>query len=578
MDPGTALAVASLSFQLFAGCVKGFILISDAQNLGKDAALERMKLMLQEYRLVEWARAIHLESHKDDESPGFNRHLAALILVQLEQLLTSTETLKKRYKLELVSPPDNSNDVVLAEITVTQDDSASSVLSNIVSTQTRKGILDRVSKTSTANRLPKRFSWAAVDKRKYAQLVVDVTSLVDGLWSLLDITQRMQTSRAVNQTLQLAIRTSKDIEGLQDLQKSLQDTSTGAEVKDGLAASAGLKAKHVLLASSHHENAQNTAHSDDSGDQGTQERIPSILDPHQLTSIRMMTSTIGSALYQGNAVLIEEKRVQPKMKAKLKSRVETLMHLLSQPPTPSFRTLPCLGYTEEQGGFRLIFEFPSDCVPNTSAEQPLTLLSVLSRSHGPLPDVGTRLHLAVQVCETLLSFHTAGWLHKDVRSENILLISRSSDESTYRLGRPYLCGFSFARQVSPTEISEQPSADLSRDIYRHAEALGEPSESFERYMDAYSLGCVLVEIAEWTPLRKIVKKRLDTSADAGAKLTDVALLSQWLHGRYIGEGVAAFRLGVAFEKMLALCLPAPGEKPDLTHFYSALEGLVTCVI
>ena len=80
MDPGTALAVVSLSFQLFAGCVKGFILISDAQNLGKDAALERMKLMLQEYRLVEWARAINLDSPQDDGSPGLNKHLAALML------------------------------------------------------------------------------------------------------------------------------------------------------------------------------------------------------------------------------------------------------------------------------------------------------------------------------------------------------------------------------------------------------------------------------------------------------------------------------------------------------------------
>jgi serine/threonine protein kinase len=193
--------------------------------------------------------------------------------------------------------------------------------------------------------------------------------------------------------------------------------------------------------------------------------------------------------------------------------------------------------------------------------------------------VGTRLHLAVQVCETLLSFHTAGWLHKDVRSENILLlISRSSDQSTHRLGWPYSCGFSFARQDSPTEISEQLSADLSPDIYRHPEALGEPFESFELYMDASSLGCVLVEIAEWTPLRKIVKKRVDTSADTSTKLTDVALLPQWLRGRYITKGIATFRLGIAFEKMLALCLPAPGEKPDLPHFCSALESIVACII
>jgi hypothetical protein len=327
----------------------------------------------------------------------------------------------------------------------------------------------------------------------------------------------------------------------------------------------------------HVKNAQHMKHSESGRGLGNQEKVPAILSPYKLTGSRMIASTIGLALYEGSTVLLEEKRVEPKMKGKLKSRVETLVYLLSRPPTLSFRTLPCLGYTEEQGGFRLVFEFPSGCVPGYNTEQPITLLSVLSQSNGRLPDVGTRLRLAIQVCETLLSFHTAGWLHKDVRSENIILLTQTSDKSPLNIGRPYLCGFSFARQDSPTEISEQPSEDLSKDIYRHAEALGEPSESFERYMDAYSLGCVLLEIAEWTPLRKIIKKRVNTSAGTGTRLTDVAALSQWLHSRYIIEGIAAFRLGIAFENMLALCIPAPGEKPSLTCFYAALEEMAAGV-
>ncbi|KAI8692481.1 Protein kinase domain-containing protein [Fusarium sp. Ph1] len=574
MDPGTALAVVSLSFDLFARCVRGFTLISDARNIGKDAAIERTKLVLQEYRLIEWARAIGLNSPKDDESPVPHRHPAAFILFQLEQLLSSTDALKKRYKLELVSQPDGSDELVPSETIVAPDNPASSILSNIVSSETRAGILRRASTLNTANRFPRRLWWAAIDKKKYAELVKDVTGLVDGLWSLLDMPHRVQTSRAVNQTLQLAIQTSQDIKGLQDLQKSLHDSATDAEMKNGLAASAGLKAQHILL-TSHDGHAQQPTHSDDGTNNIVPARPPSVLDPSQLASIRMMSSTIGSAQYKGDTVLIEEKRVQPRMKAKLKPRVEALVHLLSQPPTPSFQTFPCLGYTEEQGGFRLVFRFPS------RTEQPLSLLSVLSRSSGPLPDVGARLRLAVQACQTLLSFHTAGWLHKDVRSENILLVSPPSGQSIGRIGRmgrPYLCGFSFARQSSPTEISEQLSEDLSRDIYRHAKALGEPSESFERYMDAYSLGCVLIEIAEWTPLRKIVKKRVDISNSNGVKLTDVSSLSQWMHNRYITEGLAEFRLGVAFMKMLALCIPGGDEKPDLADFYSALEGMAACEI
>ncbi|RKL36689.1 hypothetical protein BFJ72_g8238 [Fusarium proliferatum] len=571
MDPGTALAVVSLSFDLFASCVRGFTLISDARNIGKDAAIERTKLVLQEHRLIEWARAIGLNPPRDDGSLEIHKHPAALILFQLEQLLSSTDALKKRYKLELVSPPNDSDDLVTSGPAIVSDNPASSILSNIVSPEIRQGILKRASTLYTANRFPRRLYWAAVDKKKYAELVHDVTDLVDGLWSLLDIPHRIQTSHAVNHTLQLAIQTSQDIKGLQYLQKSLHDSFTDAGVQNCLAASAGLKAQHILL-TSHSGDAQQQAHSDDGASRVPPAEPPSVLDPSQLSSIHMMTSTIGSALYKGDTVLIEEKRVQPRMKAKLKPRVEALVRLLSQPPTPSFQTFPCLGYTEEQGGFRLVFRFP----PGT--EKPPSLLSVLSKSSGPLPDVGMRIRLAAQVCQTLLSFHTAGWLHKDMRSENILLVSPTSSPSTDRLGRPYLCGFSFARQGSPTEISEQPSEDLSRDIYRHPKALGEPSDSFERYMDAYSLGCVLIEIAEWAPLRKIVKKRVDISDGSGVTLADVASLSQWMYDRYITEGFAGFRLGVAFMRILALCIPAGDEKPDLADFYSALESMASCQV
>ncbi|KAH6991775.1 prion-inhibition and propagation-domain-containing protein [Fusarium venenatum] len=545
MDPGTALAV--------------------------DAAIERTKLVLQEYRLIEWARAMGLGSPKHDASTRSNQHAAAVVLSQLEQLLSSAEALKKRYKLELVSMQDEVDELVPAETTVTPGNSTSSIISNIVSLETRQAILDRSSKVSTANRFPKRLWWAAVDKKRYAELVRDVTSLVDGLWSLLDVSHRLQTSRAVNQTLQLVIQTSKDIEGLQDLQKSLHNSATDADMNNTLAASAGLKARHISLTSCD-KHARHVEPTDDGNSRVAPTRNPLVLDHSELTGIDMLSSTIGSALYQEAIVLIEEKRVQSNMKMKLKPRVEALVLLLSQPPTSSFQTFPCLGYTEEQGGFRLVFQFPS------SIEKPRSLLSALSRSNGPLPDAGTRLGLAVQVCQALLSFHTAGWLHKDVRSENILLVSPRSTQSTDHLGRPYLCGFSFARQGSPTEISEQPSTNPLRDIYRHAKALGEPCESFERYMDAYSLGCILIEIAEWTPLRKIVKKRIDTSGSIDVKLSDIAVLSQWMHRRYITEGVAAFRLGTAFMKMLSLCIPAGDEKPDLADFYSALEGMTACNI
>lgn len=60
MDPGAALAVVSLVFQVFGGCVKGFVLLSEAHNLGRDAAYLRTMLNLEEYRFTQWAKTVGL--------------------------------------------------------------------------------------------------------------------------------------------------------------------------------------------------------------------------------------------------------------------------------------------------------------------------------------------------------------------------------------------------------------------------------------------------------------------------------------------------------------------------------------
>src|SRR5208282_5911867 len=104
-------------------------------------------------------------------------------------------------------------------------------------------------------------------------------------------------------------------------------------------------------------------------------------------------------------------------------------------------------------------------------------------------------------------FHRAGWLHKDLRSENVLFFLPRENSNIKapesKISNPILVGFSFARFASPSEISEQPSADPKRDIYRHPSAMGEPSVSFNSTVDVYSLGTILVEIAEWRALKHI---------------------------------------------------------------------------
>lgn len=66
------------------------------------------------------------------------------------------------------------------------------------------------------------------------------------------------------------------------------------------------------------------------------------------------------------------------------------------------------------------------------------------------------------------------------------------------------------------------------DIYRHPNALGELSTSFEIYIDMYSLGTLMVEIAEWLPLKHVVRKCADVTEpkpNAGIILNAIASIA-----------------------------------------------------
>ena len=101
--------------------------------------------------------------------------------------------------------------------------------------------------------------------------------------------------------------------------------------------------------------------------------------------------------------------------------------------------------------------------------------------------------------------------------------------SRYFLSEPYPTGFAFSRIESPTEISEQPSADPFSDIYRHPHPLGDPCVSFEKRMDLYSLGIVMVEIAEWCALKTLVRRFVDFTSDGmDVSLSALAGVGPWL--------------------------------------------------
>ncbi|KAF2763648.1 hypothetical protein EJ03DRAFT_332560 [Teratosphaeria nubilosa] len=108
-----------------------------------------------------------------------------------------------------------------------------------------------------------------------------------------------------------------------------------------------------------------------------------------------------------------------------------------------------------------------------------------------------RVHIAVQLSESMLIFHLVDWLHKDMRSANVLFFTREPDSQKGRgLGQAFISGFEFARR-SLFDSTTTGSISLKWAFYTHPDYLGLKKEGYNRSYDIYSLGIILFELPYW---------------------------------------------------------------------------------
>ncbi|RYP44671.1 hypothetical protein DL768_008905 [Monosporascus sp. mg162] len=251
------------------------------------------------------------------------------------------------------------------------------------------------------------------------------------------------------------------------------------------------------------------------------------------------------------------------------SRVLLLTELLRCDVPSGFRTPRCLGYTKSSRGdsepsiFGLVFEIPPKAGPETSL---VTLRQLLGRL--PRPPLSARLLLASMLADSVSSFHSVGWLHKGLRSDNILFFGGETRDLD--LGSLYISGFELSRPSDMTEVTEKPIHDPGSDIYRHPHTqFGEVSNSYRRSYDLYSFGVVLMEIALWEPVETIIGIE-DLATIKQHELRDI---HKQLLGRSTGTGQtgreesdclgkAANECGDVYRDIIELCLEANNvERP-----------------
>jgi hypothetical protein len=426
-----------------------------------------------------------------------------------------------------------------------------------------KKSMDWARKSASA---PRKFKWASFDKAKMENLVLKLNSFNDFMREMLNSAQL--ESLAIKQT-RTEFQIMQLNSSIQNLVQIFESTALQMKRDGGRRRSVG---RHVMNPVRAYLSAQGLDDVDDDADAAkpasmhnlaalaqfkalnsalsdpsifTDEFTSSIALPHTASEtlnvelsrgdIHILdedeTDDLGGeshrveAYYQPphskkTSVWIEWKTYEPQPfeptgpDPKIHERVKALAALLKENnTTDQFRAPHCLGYfldmdpeeDEDHCRFGLVFEKPTSAHPST---KPLSLHSLLVDSKVDMPSLTDRITLMRHLSETLERLHAVNWLHKGLRSSNILFFSDCGPaEITY--ADPYISGFDYSRPALNEDMTEKPPENAASDIYRHPRVQGSggregTANGYKKSYDLYSLGIILLEIAYWKPIDQIL--------------------------------------------------------------------------
>ena len=510
---GEAASIASfvsLSFQLFDGCIKGFVLLSAAQDLGSKGDVLACQLEWEHYCLQKWARAVGLF----DDPPELNVSNPALVqstLANLQQLLTNAAKIKEHYGL----------DITVTEEEIRELRAPNRLFGYLLEKIRPQFVNDTAKVYARRNNSWKKVKWGAIDSDRLRILLKDIRYFNKRLLSVLHPLEQELNYKDGNTVLRSIVAQSRD--------KALLDAMSGPlDMVDGaVAAAARLRHKGLLLEligvpscgpSGTSPRTEPTSRLTTPHHRGKQlkgardlQRSPDLLLLHQGQVPAKLSREIGR--YDGNPVVVEWKEVETAVEYKLKYRIAKVAALLAEMKSPAFHSLMCFGFLKspKSGRYGYLFSPPNALSTNFSMWSLDEILCLASHR----PSLNNRLGIAIAMAETVLQLHTAGWLHKGIRADNILVFKSGTEQwhSNDDLSSAYLGGYEYARADNPLETTEAPSSRLYSDLYRHPRSLGQGRASFNKTFDLYSLGCVLIEVAFWLPLSTILLQRLRSQPD-----------------------------------------------------------------
>lgn len=281
--------------------------------------------------------------------------------------------------------------------------------------------------------------------------------------------------------------------------------------------------------------------------------------------------------YQNHHIWLEwreqaEERPPIRIQRIIEQRVMQLTALLCCKNKPILFRSPCrLGYVRDDSEgvpqYALVYH------AGQSSESKRTEIRDLRAMFTKMstPSLGTRMALASALADSLFYLHAVSWLHKGIRSNNVVFIMKSEsagrndeEEGVIRgpansLSSPLLSGFDYSRPDLIEENTFHNVRSPAHDLYCHADLLQMKANRSRKAHDIYSLGIVLIEIAVWQPIESVlnVQVRRSRLLEIGHKL---AKLNE--RGSALRAELAA-RVGDGYVRAVNTCVS--GESGSLTR-------------
>ena len=540
----------------------GYQLITEARDMPENCQHLRVRLKTEEYRLLDWADVVQLDEQDDKLLiSNANKGLLLDILDQQYRLLHQFGRLDDKYKrlskpllIDLVDANGNLQDP--PNYTEAASPSVRRVDSDFQKRFPQSEVLLKKSLQWAKNSktFPRKLKWAVFDKTKMETLVLKLTSFNDFMREMLNTNQLqslsikqtrtefqiMQLNGRIDQLIQIfksAAVTSKTLHRgkiptdpmrallhLRGFEDDTDDIDPNKSNTQGLAALAQFKALNSaiedasLLTDSFTQDLALGTASEIRSVELAREHITVLdeeEDEHGETA-RVEAEYTDPATTLKKTVWIEWKTYEPPNfqdkgpEDKIHERVKALAALLKKNNrTDQFSAPRCLGYFrdvdplgDDHCRFGLVFEKPEGVNPLT---RPISLLELL-RTGSEMPSLTDRIKLACRITECIERLHAVNWLHKGLRSANILFFSDNGPLNV-DFSCPYIAGFDYSRPAQNDDMTERPPENAASDIYRHPRVQGSgnrDSGGFKKSYDIYALGVVLLEIAYWQPIERIL--------------------------------------------------------------------------